>query len=592
MFAFFRCVAEAVVENGARGLAEMVPGGKYACDIAASAWKKYREKKKAEESRKEIQQIVAASVEEVRNAAVEAVAKVAEPAGVPIEDRINLELYLSQIPAAVQLSLKRTDDPKGQTVPAEFAIHSTDDVLKMLPPRPPRFRPGAPLHGKPGWQLEKLLGVGGFGEVWLARHERLTSLVGAVKFCLGQQARDLQHESGVIDRVMRAGSHPNIVPLTDVSLEGEAPWLMYEYVPGGDLGDWIRVLQSRVPEERCKQATAGLRQLTAAVAQFHKLNPPVVHRDLKPSNILLDRTNKRLRITDFGIGGIAARAALYNDTHSATQAGRLLSYLRAAHTPLYASPQQRGGSDPDPRDDVHALGVIGYQMITGHLIQGAGPDFADELREAGAHEEVVDVLRRCVSHKADRRPADASALLDLLNARPAQPQSPVSPLEAPPPVSYSASPDKSPPVPDEPTAEAKPNAPRSAIRVEAEPAPTQAITGTDFLQDAARGDAEAQYSLGLCYADGHGLPQDHAAAAGWLRKAANQNHPAAMHRLGRLYEKGLGVRKNGPSAVRWYEKAAALGDAGAQERLGALYWEGRFLPQDYALAAKWLHAAA
>ncbi len=402
MLDFLKCVAESVVEKGVRGLAEMVPGGVYAYDVAAGAWQKYRERKKDAEIRAEIQELAQASFEDARTAAAEVVQAVV-PGGKEAE--IALELYLTQIPGAVRQSLKRPDDPTGKTVPAAFALKSPEDVLKLLPPRPPRFRPNDPLPGKPGWVLERPLGVGGFGEVWLAKHPRMASLVGAVKFCHAQQARDLLHEGDLIDRVMQQGKHPHIVPLMDVNLDAEIPWLMFEYVPGGDLTDWIRALQSKPKEQRIEQSVAALRELAEAVGHFHQLTPAVVHRDLKPSNILTDKANRRLRITDFGIGSVTARAILAEESRGAsTRGGRLLSYLRGSYTPLYSSPQQRDGADPDPRDDVHALGVIGYQMITGHLSQGAGPDFAEDLREAGAGEELITLLGRCVAQKPNRRP--------------------------------------------------------------------------------------------------------------------------------------------------------------------------------------------
>lgn len=425
MLNFMRCVAEAVMENGVKGLASLVPGGEFALKVAGGAYKKYRERKKETDQRKEIEELARAGFESAKQEAVaavrEAVAEITrtnpQQAALSEADRLHLELYLSQIPSAVQQSLKRPEDPSGRTAPSAFAIKTPDDVTKLLPLHAPRFKPGDSLPSRSDWVLERLLGVGGFGEVWLARHEQSTSLVRAVKFCLGQQARDLQHESGLIDRVMQAGQHPNIVPLLDMALKGDTPWLMYEYVQGGDLGDWIRMLQSRPLEERCKQAMAGLRQIASAVAHFHKLTPPVVHRDLKPNNILLDRVNKRLRITDFGIGAVAAKAALDEEARGGTSAaGRMMSYMRGSHTPLYASPQQRRGDDPDPRDDVHALGVIAYQTLTGDLTAAPGSDLEHDLRDAGAPEELIQLIRNSVAQKADRRPRDAREWAAALTA--------------------------------------------------------------------------------------------------------------------------------------------------------------------------------
>ncbi|MBA4066368.1 MAG: hypothetical protein C0501_22175 [Isosphaera sp.] len=436
MLVFFRCVAEAVAEKGVRGLAEMVPGGPYACEVAAAALKKYRDRRRDAEIRAEIQQLAQANFEEARRAGAEA-AKAAVP-DAPIEDRITLELFLSQAPGAARASQKRPDDPSGRSLPAAFALNTPDDVLKLLAGRPPRFKPGDPVPGLAGWSLVEPLGSGGFGEVWLSRHRTMASLCGAVKFCHGQQARDLKHESGLIDRVMAAGRHPNIVPLTNVCLEGEAPWLMYEYVPGGDLADVIRQWQKHAKERRVVQAVAALKQLAAAVAHFHHLTPPVVHRDLKPANILVDRANKHLRITDFGIGAAAAKAALLEESRRGmTHPGRLASYLRGSHTPLYSSPQQRAGADPDPRDDVHALGVIGYQLLTGRLDQAPGTDAADDLRDAEVPEDLIRLLGRCVAQNPERRPADAGELRRRLESLPAAAPMPTSangPPSPPPPI--------------------------------------------------------------------------------------------------------------------------------------------------------------
>ena len=95
-------------------------------------------------------------------------------------------------------------------------------------------------------------------------------------------------------------------------------------------------------------------------------------------------------------------------------ANRLTTALRGSYTPLYASPQQRAGGPPDPRDDVHALGVIGYQMLTGRLDQAPGIDAADDLRDAGAGDGLIAVLTKCVAQKPERRPKDAAELAEKL----------------------------------------------------------------------------------------------------------------------------------------------------------------------------------
>lgn len=441
MRAFLRCVAEAVVEVGLKGLADMVPGGSYVYSVAEKTLDKWRKRGKEKQDREEFLALANAKLDQVRAEAVQVVREVcaAVPAGVtPAPDEaIDLELYLESIPAAVRQSLKRAEDPAGTTVPATFALNSADDVVKLLPARGLRFHPGDAVAGKPGWILERLLGTGGFGEVWLGRHTRMSSLCGAIKFCFGQTGRDLIHEAALIDRVMAAGRHPNIVPLLDAHLEGDTPWLMFEYVPGGDLTDWIHTLAGQPPEKRLPKVTAAIRQLADGVAFFHGLPQPIVHRDLKPSNILLDRINKKLRITDFGIGSVTAREINRADGRGqSTRGGRLLSCLRGSHTPLYSSPEQRRGDDPDPRDDVHALGVIAYQMLTGRLDSGPGTGAKRVLERCGASSDLVELVLNCASEELEDRPASATAIrlpgaVTILKPPPELMVAPLPPAPAP-----------------------------------------------------------------------------------------------------------------------------------------------------------------
>src|SRR5439155_7566847 len=102
-----------------------------------------------------------------------------------------------------------------------------------------------------------------------------------------------------------------------------------------------------------------------------------------------------LKIADFGIGGVAAASALAAEATRRSSAGVLVSQLWGSYTPLYASPQQQRGDTPDPRDDVHALGVIGFQMLTGRLDATLGADYAKTLRKLGAGEPLVELLGDC-----------------------------------------------------------------------------------------------------------------------------------------------------------------------------------------------------
>ena len=128
-------------------------------------------------------------------------------------------------------------------------------------------------------------------------------------------------------------------------------------------------------------------------------------------------------------------------------------------------------------------------------------------------------------------------------------------------------------------------------------------------KEAERGDAEAQFRLGMSYAGRTGKVNEYGEAAKWFRRAADQGHSQAQYQLGRLYQLGLGAARSYPEAAKWYRLAAEQGYAPAQHDLGHLYAAGRGLdiayleapepPQggqgmasDYVEAAKWWRKAA
>src|SRR5262245_33871087 len=217
--------------------------------------------------------------------------------------------YLNQIPSRVQRSLRRPEDPSGRTVPAGLVLRRAEDLKQVLPERMPRFQPGAkPVPGT-DLLLEELLGVGGFGEVWKARHQSRPHLPPvALKFCIDETAaRSLRKEVELLDRVSQQGRHRGIVELRYAHLEGDTPCLEYEYVEGGDLACLVTDMH-RAGKATPLNVIRLFYSLVQAVGFAHRLQPPIVHRDLKPTNVLTTRIEKSvvLKVLDFGIGGIAA----------------------------------------------------------------------------------------------------------------------------------------------------------------------------------------------------------------------------------------------------------------------------------------------
>jgi formylglycine-generating enzyme required for sulfatase activity len=409
MLGFMKCVAEAIAANGVQGLLDLVPGGNYVYAVGADALRRYREKNAQKRLEDDIKQMIEAKADAALAFARQAVDQAVPQ--LPQRDKERVVQYLAALPEAARQSMKRKDDPTGRSLPFGYTIHTAEDVVKVLPQYPPRFTPGEWVPGREeNWRLVDRLGGGGFGEVWLAQHAWKAEMR-AVKFCTDPAARHrlTTHEKELIVRVMRhTGDHPNIVPLLECHLVGDTPWLMYEYVRGGTLTDQMLEWAKQPTAERLNRAIPVLHRLAAAVGHLHTLDPAIVHRDLKPANVLVDGSTPR--ITDFGIGGTTADLAIAEQTKGrpTNPKGVLPTILSGSYSLLYASKQQRDGEKPHPRDDVHALGVIAYQMLTGDLSSAPGSDVADELKDLGIPDGLITLISRSVAQNPDRRPKDAT----------------------------------------------------------------------------------------------------------------------------------------------------------------------------------------
>lgn len=113
-----------------------------------------------------------------------------------------------------------------------------------------------------------------------------------------------------------------------------------------------------------------------------------------------------------------------------------------------------------------------------------------------------------------------------------------------------------------------------------------------FKAAAAKGNAEAQFNLGLMFLNGEGVPQDYKQALNWFEQSASKGNVKAQVNLGRMYAKGKGMLSNHGIAASWFRKAADQGYADAQYSLGILYVTGTGAPRDYNKARELFQQAA
>ncbi len=118
------------------------------------------------------------------------------------------------------------------------------------------------------------------------------------------------------------------------------------------------------------------------------------------------------------------------------------------------------------------------------------------------------------------------------------------------------------------------------------------LSATSLYEAAEKGDAEAQFNLGMMYSTGLGVEKEEAAAFRWIQKAADQGHGEAELILGLMFNEGIGTAKDESEAVRWYRKAADHGERRAQYQLARAYALGRGVAEDLHEAAQWYRRAA
>lgn len=257
------------------------------------------------------------------------------------------------------------------------------------------------------YSLERELGRGGMGIVYLAREVQLDRLV-AIKVLPPYLAVRPELRDRFLREARTAAqlSHPNIVPIYRVGEVGPFVFFAMAFVDGQTLTERVRT-HGALP---ARDATRVFRELAWALAYAHARG--IVHRDLKPDNILIERDTGRAMLTDFGIAQVS-------DTVALTGEGRVMG---TAH---FMSPEQAAGETVDGRSDLYSLGVVAFYIASGrlpfdgssaqavlakHLTQPAPPCDAPGIPLA-----VRQAIARCLAKLPDDRFASGETLGEAID---------------------------------------------------------------------------------------------------------------------------------------------------------------------------------
>ena len=503
-----------------------------------------------------------------------------------------------------------------------------------------RLREGSLFDNR--YRLRKLLGGGGFSEVWLVEDTRVGNEKRALKVYAPGKGLD---DDGVKlfsseFQLVYDFNHTHLLRPSHFDVCDRSPYLVLPYCERGSAGKLVGDMSE-------EDAWRFLRDVATGLAYLHGLDPPIIHQDIKPDNVLIDQTGRYL-IIDFGISA-KTRGTLIKSVGN-EKSGGTISYM----------PPERFGNKNAPikASDVWALGATLFELLAGDapfgehggLIQksdAAIPDIG-----GGYSKDLNNIVKKMLAAETWNRPT-AEQLVEWTAERfkgdniPSENENKpqlryvaprdvdkdtkqrftVPALGRPDPdhkdvgretqyhvsptyprlktgkgkytlaavaaaavvlgilaINYARQPYD--PPPEEPRRTSAPVAtPEEQIEPPIEILPPGKITPQKEINIGA--DARVMEEAAKKVAG-----QDKSDELSELRKKAKEGDALAQMDLGFMYENGRGVAQSYAEAVNWYRKAADQGNASAQNDLGFMYENGRGVALSYAEAANWYRKAA
>jgi len=300
----------------------------------------------------------------------------------------------------------------GVATEAADAPLTTGGGPGFVPPQPEQLAARFPQY-----EIQALIGQGGMGAVYRAVHRKLDRPV-ALKILPPEIGKDPAFAERFVReaRALARLNHPSIVTVHDF---GESEGLFYfvmEFVEGRNLRE---LLSDGQVEPALALRIIG--EICDALSYAHECG--LVHRDIKPENVLLDRAD-RARIADFGLAKLLERSTVETS---------LTATHQVMGTPHYMAPEQiEAPGKVDQRADIYSLGVVFYEMLTGHLPLGR---FEPPSQGARVGEEVDRVVLKSLEREPERRYQQASEVRGDVDgigaAAPARPSTASRPRRAP-----------------------------------------------------------------------------------------------------------------------------------------------------------------